>query len=120
MHDMHRGLETLSVGGAMIYPLLVFGVLALAIIPDKKYSYRRNVTLPVSLQTLAETCGFARTDLRQQTTSFVPGNYFRRFAQMILTEIMDEMERLGTRLNGHIRMDQGKKGSMKLLRSRHS
>ncbi|MGD0883751.1 MAG: MotA/TolQ/ExbB proton channel family protein [Thermodesulfovibrionales bacterium] len=80
---MHIALEMLRVGGAMIYPLLILGVLALAIILDKTYIYRRYVTLPVSLQALVETYGFAWADLQQQTTSLVPGNYFGRFFRVI-------------------------------------
>jgi biopolymer transport protein ExbB len=83
MQDMHIALEMLRVGGAMIYPLLILGVLALAIILDKTYIYRRYVTLPVSLQALVETYGFAWADLQQQTTSLVPGNYFGRFFRVI-------------------------------------
>ncbi|MGA2192279.1 MAG: MotA/TolQ/ExbB proton channel family protein [Nitrospirota bacterium] len=83
MLEIHMALEALHFGGAMIYPLLILGVLALAIILDKTYIYRRYVTLPVSLQALVETYGFAWADLKQQTASLVPGNYFGRFFQVI-------------------------------------
>jgi len=83
MQELHIALEELRFGGAMIYPLLVLGVIALAIILDKAFTYRRYVMLPASLLTLVETYGFAWTDLKQQTASLVPGNYFGRFFQVI-------------------------------------
>src|SRR5208337_401099 len=83
MQDLFNSLRALQLGGAMIYPLLVLGVAALAIVLDKAFVYRRYVTLPASLQALVETYGFAWADLNQQTTSLVPGNYFGRFFQVI-------------------------------------
>jgi len=83
MQEIHIALEELRFGGAMIYPLLVLGVLALAIILDKAYTYRRYVMLPASLLTLVETYGFAWADLEHQTDSLVSGNYFGRFFRVI-------------------------------------
>ncbi len=83
MQEIKIALEELRFGGAMIYPLLVLGVMALAIILDKAFIYRRYVTLPAPLLTLVETYEFAWGDLKQQTASLVPGNYFGRFFQVI-------------------------------------
>ena len=83
MQELHIALEELKFGGAMIYPLLILGVIALAIILDKAFIYRRYVTLPSSLLSLVETYEFAWADLEQQTASLVPGNYFGRFFQVI-------------------------------------
>ncbi len=83
MQEINIALEQLKFGGAMIYPLLVLGVLAMAIIIDKAFTYRRYVMLPSSLLTLVETYGFAWADLQQQTASLVRGNYFGRFFQVI-------------------------------------
>ena len=83
MQEIHIALEELKFGGVMIYPLLVLGVIALAIIIDKAYIYRRYVTLPTPLLTLVETYEFAWADLKQQTASLMPGNYFGRFFEMI-------------------------------------
>ena len=83
MQEIQIALEELRFGGAMIYPLLVLGVIALVVILDKAYLYRRYVTLPVPLLTKVETYEFTWADLEQQTTSLVPGNYFGRFFQVI-------------------------------------
>src|SRR5208337_1201042 len=83
MQEINIALEELRFGGAMIYPLLVLGVLALAIVLDKAYTYRRYVMLPASLLTLVETYWFAWAELKQQTASLVPGNYFGRFFHVI-------------------------------------
>jgi len=83
MQEINIALEQLKFGGAMIYPLLVLGMIALAIILDKAFIYRRYVMLPASLLTLVETYEFAWADLKQQTASLVPGNYFGRFFQVI-------------------------------------
>ena len=37
MQEMHIALEELKFGGAMIYPLLVLGVIALVLILDKAF-----------------------------------------------------------------------------------
>jgi len=83
MQEMHIALEELRFGGAMIYPLLVLGVIALVLILDKAFTYRRYVKLPASLLTLVETYGFAWADLQQQTASLAPENYFGRFFRVI-------------------------------------
>src|SRR5208283_575014 len=83
MQGMQIALEELRFGGAMIYPLLLLGVVAVAIIVDKAFIYKRYVTLPASLLTLVETYEFAWADLKQQTTALVPGNYFGRFFEVI-------------------------------------
>src|SRR5208337_4663294 len=83
MQEINIALEQLRFGGAMIYPLLVLGVMALAIILDKAFIYRRYVTLPASLLTLVETYGFAWADMEKQTASLAAGNYFGRFFRVI-------------------------------------
>ena len=83
MQEINIALEQLKFGGAMIYPLLVLGVIALAIILDKAFIYRRYVMLPAALLTLVETYGFSWAELDQQMASLVPGNYFGRFFQVI-------------------------------------
>ena len=84
MHDLSNSLKALQFGGMMVYPLLLLGMIALAIILDKAFVYRRYVRLSASLLALVETYSFAWTELEGQITSFVPGNYFRRFFQVIL------------------------------------
>ncbi len=84
MHDFSNSLKALQFGGMMVYPLLLLGIIALTIIIDKAFVYRRYVKLSASLLVLVETYSFAWTELDEQIKSFVPGNYFRRFFQVIL------------------------------------
>jgi biopolymer transport protein ExbB len=84
MREMDTALESLRFGGMTMYPLLLLGVIALVIILDKAYIYRRYVRLTASLLALVETYSFAWTELEEQMTSLMPGSYFRRFFQVIL------------------------------------
>ena len=84
MQDLYNSMKALQFGGMMVYPLLLLGVIALAIILDKAFVYLRYVRLPTALMRLLETYRFAWTDLEDQVMSFVPGSYFGRFFRVIL------------------------------------
>ena len=84
MQDLYNSLKALQFGGMMVYPLLLLGVIALAIILDKAFVYWRYVRLPTPLMRLLETYRFAWTDLEGQVMSLVPGSYFGRFFRVIL------------------------------------
>jgi biopolymer transport protein ExbB len=84
MQDLYNSLKALQFGGLMVYPLLLLGVIALAIILDKAFVYWRYVRLPTALMQLLETYRFAWTDLQDQVMSLVPGSYFGRFFRVIL------------------------------------
>ena len=84
MQDLYNSLKALQFGGMMVYPLLLLGVIALAIILDKAFVYWRYVRLPTALMQLLETYRFAWTDLQDQVMSLVPGSYFGRFFRVIL------------------------------------
>ncbi len=86
MQEIHIALEELRFGGAMIYPLLVLGVMALAIVLDKAFIYRRYVMLPAPLLSLVETYGFAWADLEQQTTLSCPRELFRSFLPGVISD----------------------------------
>jgi len=81
---LYNSLKALQFGGMMVYPLLLLGVIALAIILDKAFVYWRYVRLPTALMRLLETYRFAWTDLEGQVMSLMPGNYFGRFFRVIL------------------------------------
>jgi len=84
MQDLYNSLKALQFGGMMVYPLLLLGVIALAIILDKAFVYWRYVRLPIALMRLLATYRFAWTDLEGQVMSLVPGSYFKRFFRVIL------------------------------------
>jgi len=84
MQNLYNSLEALQFGGITIYPLLLLGIIVLAIILDKAFVYWRYVRLSASLLMLVETYSFAWAELEQQMASLAPGNYFGRFFQIIL------------------------------------
>ena len=84
MQDLYNSLKALQFGGMMVYPLLLLGVIALAIILDKAFVYWRYVRLPLALMRLLATYRFAWTDLEGQVMSLLPGSYFKRFFRVIL------------------------------------
>lgn len=84
MQDLYNSMKALQFGGMMVYPLLLLGLIALAIILDKAFVYWRYVRLPTALMRLLETYRFAWTDLQDQVMSLVPGSYFGRFFRVIL------------------------------------
>ncbi len=84
MQDLYNSLKALQFGGMMVYPLLLIGLIAIAIILDKSFVYWRYVRLSASLLALVENYGFAWAELDAQMGSLPPGNYFGRFFQVIL------------------------------------
>ena len=84
MQDLYSSLKALQFGGITVYPLLLLGLIALVIILDKAFVYWRYVSLQDSLLKLVETYLFTWTELEQQMTSLIPGNYFGRFFKVIL------------------------------------
>jgi biopolymer transport protein ExbB len=84
MHDLQEAMQALKYGGAMVYPLLALAVLAIVVILDKAFVYRRYVRLPTPLLELVETYGFGWADLEHQLTQLGQRNYFTRFFRVIM------------------------------------
>lgn len=85
MQDLQEAIVALKFGGAMVYPLLALAVLALVVILDKTFVYRRYVRLPGPLLELVETYGFAWDDLDRALAELGPRNYFTRFFRIIMS-----------------------------------
>lgn len=83
MEELNTALEALRFGGAMVYPLLVLGVLAAGIILDRVALYSRCLRLPEALRNQVETYGFGWDDLEKEIGSLGPRNAFGRFFQVI-------------------------------------
>jgi biopolymer transport protein ExbB len=69
MQALNAAWDSLRYGGAMVYPLLVLGVLAIAIILDRSVAYIRCLRLPTPLANLVETYGFSWDELEKQLDS---------------------------------------------------
>ena len=66
MQELGVAWQAIKFGGAMVYPLLVLGVLAIAILIDRSVLYARCLRLPAALAELVETFGFSWVELEKQ------------------------------------------------------
>jgi biopolymer transport protein ExbB len=83
MNDLRVAWEAVSYGGAMVYPLLLLGALALVIMLDRAAAYWRCLRLPEQVARLVETYGFAWKDLDRQIEQLGPHNAYGRFLGVI-------------------------------------
>src|SRR5579862_8722048 len=83
MQDLYAAWNAIKFGGAMVYPLLALGVLAIVIIVDRAVLYSRCLRLPSELANLVETFGFSWVELEQRLNELGPRNAYRRFFQVI-------------------------------------
>src|SRR5579863_7334598 len=83
MQELRTAWEALSFGGPMVYPLLLLGIIAMAIIIDRAVAYFRCLRLPQSLLDLVETYGFDWDDLERALKALAPVNVYGRFFDVI-------------------------------------
>jgi biopolymer transport protein ExbB len=78
MQALNTAWEALRFGGAMVYPLLVLGALALIITLDRAALYGRCLRRPAALRAEVERYGFAWDDLEAQLAHLGARNAFAR------------------------------------------
>src|SRR6266436_4598246 len=83
MQQLYVAWNAIKFGGAMVYPLLALGVLAIAIILDRSVLYARCLRLPSELANLVETFGFSWVELEKRLDELGPRNAYGRFLQVI-------------------------------------
>jgi biopolymer transport protein ExbB len=83
MPELAGAWEALKFGGAMVYPLLLLGALAIVIIVDRAVAYRGILRLPQSLLDLVETFEFSWSELETQLRAMPATNAYRRFLGVI-------------------------------------
>jgi branched-subunit amino acid ABC-type transport system permease component len=83
MQELFVAWNAIKFGGAMVYPLLALGVLAIAIIIDRAVLYARCLRLPAALAELVETFGFSWVELEKELGVLGPRNVYGRFLQVI-------------------------------------
>lgn len=83
MQELKQALDALRYGGAMVYPLLLLGVVAVAIVIDRSVLYARCLRIPAALFDLIETFGFSWSELEGQLRALGPRNAYGRFLQVI-------------------------------------
>ena len=69
----------------MAYPLLILGIIALALIIDKIFFYKKLAKLPKELLDLIETYGFSWSELESLLARLPEQNSYRKFFSVILT-----------------------------------
>ena len=85
MGELNGAWAALKFGGAMVYPLLFLGALAVAIVLDRAITCWRMLRLPQSLVDLVETYEFSWTDLDRALEQMAQANAYRRFFSVIVT-----------------------------------
>jgi biopolymer transport protein ExbB len=83
MQELAGAWEALKFGGAMVYPLLLLGALALIIIIDRAVVYRGMLRLPRNLLELVETYEFSWNELETGLAELSTANAYRRFLGVI-------------------------------------
>ena len=83
MQELQNAWQALKFGGAMVYPLLVLGVLGIIIILDRVAAYLRLLRLPPALLELVETYGFSWGELDRQLAKLGPHSAYGRFFGVI-------------------------------------
>ena len=77
-------LETINLGGITIYPLILLGIIALALIIDKIIVYKKFAILPQNLLNLIETYQFSWNNFEENLKKLPQENCYRRFFMVIL------------------------------------
>jgi biopolymer transport protein ExbB len=83
MQELKTAWAALAYGGPMVYPLLLLGIIAMAIIIDRAAAFFRCLRLPQSLLDLVETYGFDWSDLERELSALAPVNVYGRFFSVI-------------------------------------
>jgi biopolymer transport protein ExbB len=83
MQELAEAWAALKFGGAMVYPLLLLGALALIIIVDRAVVYRGMLRLPRNLLDLVETYEFSWSELEAELRDLPAGNAYSRFLGVI-------------------------------------
>ncbi len=83
MGELSGAWAALKFGGAMVYPLLFLGALAIAIVLDRAITCWRMLRLPQSLVNLIETYEFSWSELDRRLDNLPHANAYGRFFGVI-------------------------------------
>lgn len=84
MQEIKTVIEALRLGGAMVYPLALLAVLAIAVMLDKAFVYLRYMRLPGQLIEVVENYDFSWPDFDRHLTGLDKRNYFQRFFRVVM------------------------------------
>src|ERR1700751_3465867 len=83
MQELAGAWEALKFGGAMVYPLLFLGALALIIMVDRVVVYAAMLRIPRIISDLVEPFEFSWSELDAGLLQLSGGNAYRRFLGVI-------------------------------------
>lgn len=84
MSELRNAIDALQYGGAMVYPLVALGVLALVIILDRASLFLRCLRLPPALLQIVESWSFSWDALGRELSALGTGNAYARFFRVIM------------------------------------
>lgn len=85
MQELQDAWIAFKLGGMIILPLSLLGVIALAIMLEKAFLYWRYARLSYDLLNLVETYGFAWKDLEKMLSGLSERHYYKRFFEVVIT-----------------------------------
>ena len=85
MQELQDAWIAFKLGGMIILPLSLLGVIALAIMLEKAFLYWRYARLSYDLLNLVETYGFAWEDLEKLLSGLSERHYYKRFFEVVIT-----------------------------------
>ena len=84
MQELQEAWTAFKLGGMIILPLSLLGVIALAIMLEKAFLYWRYARLSYDLLNLVETYGFAWEDLEKILSGLNERHYYKRFFEVVI------------------------------------
>lgn len=84
MQELQDAWIAFKLGGMIILPLSLLGVIALAIMLEKAFLYWRFARLSYELLNLVETYGFAWEDLEKLLSGLSERHYYKRFFEVVI------------------------------------
>ncbi|MDO8370257.1 MAG: MotA/TolQ/ExbB proton channel family protein [Candidatus Nitrotoga sp.] len=84
MQELQEVWIAFKLGGIIILPLSLLGVIALAIMLEKAFLYGRYARLSYDLLNLVETYGFAWEDLEKILSGLNERHYYKRFFEVVI------------------------------------
>ncbi|CAH1905161.1 Biopolymer transport protein ExbB [Candidatus Nitrotoga sp. HW29] len=84
MQELQEAWTAFKLGGMIILPLSLLGVIALAIMLEKAFLYWRFARLSYDLLNLVETYGFAWEDLEKILSGLNERHYYKRFFEVVI------------------------------------
>jgi len=85
MQELQDAWIAFKLGGMIILPLSLLGIIALAIMLEKAFLYWRFARLSYDLLNLVETYNFAWKDLENMLSGLNERHYYKRFFEVVIT-----------------------------------